>query len=444
MKLGLIAMSGVRVQNVELAALGLTLPSFVERGKVVASLPSLGLLTLAGLTPPGVEVEYLEVADLAQLSDLLPEYDAVAISSYSALIKDAYTLADHYRSLGVKVILGGLHVTALPGEAAEHADAVVLGEGEIFWRSVVEDLHKGSLRPLYDARGLAFDLREAPMPRFDLLDPERYNRIPVQTQRGCPFDCEFCAASIRISPKFKMKPEQKVIEEIRRIKSIWDRPFIEFADDNTFANHSRGKRLLRALAKQEIRWFTETDISIAQDEELLALLRDSGCAQVLIGFESPQRGGLEGLERNANWKARQLNGYLSAIERIQSYGISVNGCFILGLDGTDCTSFGEVLKFINESALSDVQVTVLTPFPGTPLYERLRSQGRLLRENAWETCTLFDVNFQPEHMSVSELEDGLRWLVRELYGENAARKRRGKLRKVHRTRLRRPRSGASI
>src|SRR5262249_919411 len=157
------------------------------------------------------------------------------------------------------------------------------------WPAVLRDLKAGALLPVYDARGTRFDLRHAPLPRFDLLDVERYNRITVQTQRGCPFSCEFCASSISISPPFKVKPVAKVISEIRSIKQVWDRPFIEFADDNTFANKAHGKRLLRALAKEQVRWFTETDISVADDDDLLRMLRDSGCTQLLIGLEAPAR-----------------------------------------------------------------------------------------------------------------------------------------------------------
>src|SRR6185503_13073532 len=186
----------------------------------------------------------------------------------------------------------------------------------------------GALKPIYDARGANYTFANSPMPRFDLLEIGRYNRLTVQTQRGCPFRCEFCAASIRISPTYKVKPVAKVMAEIRRIKEIWPRPFIEFADDNTFVNKRHGRELVRALAKEHVRWFTETDISVAEDEELLGLMHDSGCAQVLIGLESPSRAGLEGLEQKTNWKAKQRTKYLRAIDRIQRQGITVNGCFI--------------------------------------------------------------------------------------------------------------------
>lgn len=426
MRLGLIAMSGVRAHNEELTQMGLTLPGFIERNKKIASLPSLGLLTLAGLTPAEVEVEYIEVEDINQQSGLPGSYDAVTISSFSAQIKEAYELADRYRRAGTKVILGGLHITACPDEAAQHADCLVIGEGEPVWPQVMDDLQRGELKARYDARGKTFDLAQAPMPRFDLLDPERYNRITVQTSRGCPFDCEFCAASIRLSPKYRIKPVDKVIAEIREIKKIWAKPFIEFADDNSFVNKRHARALLRELAKEKIRWFTESDLSIAQDDELLALMRDSGCAQVLIGFESPTRSGLSGIERKNDWKAKHYDEYMSAIERIQSHGISVNGCFVMGMDGSGTESFTAVRDFVKESGLHEVQVTVLTAFPNTPLYHRLKATDRLLDDKAWELCTLFDVNFVPDSMSVEELERNFRWLIRELYSDEATEERKRK------------------
>jgi radical SAM superfamily enzyme YgiQ (UPF0313 family) len=428
-KLGLIAMSGVRVMDSELMRLGLTLPGFVERSRVIASLPSLALLTLAGLTPTDVEVFYLEVPDLAALDGLPGEFDAVAIASYTAQIKDAYRLADRYRALGTTVILGGLHVSALPQEAARHADCVVLGEAETVWPKLVDDLRRGILQPIYDARGASHDLADAPMPRFDLLDIARYNRLTVQTQRGCPLSCEFCASSIRIAPKFKVKPVDKVIAEIRRIKAIWPKPFIEFADDNTFANRAHGKRLLRALAPEKVRWFTETDISVADDDELLALLRDSGCAQLLIGLEAPDRRGLEGLETRTNWKAERADRYLEAIHRIQRHGITVNGCFILGLDGQDEDSFDDVMRFVRDSGLYEVQITLQTPFPGTPLYQRLAREDRLIVADAWEKCTLFDLNFRPRSMSIADLETRFRALVQALYTAEFTRERRSGFRR---------------
>jgi radical SAM superfamily enzyme YgiQ (UPF0313 family) len=424
MKLGLIAMSGVRAHNPELTALGLTLPGFVERSKVIASLPSLGLLTLAGMTPPDIDVHYLEVSDIKDLDTVPGEFDVIAISTFSAQIFEAYELADRYRALGTKVILGGLHVSAVPQEAAAHADTIVIGEGEPLWPAVMADLRAGRLRRVYDARPLSFDLARAPMPRFDLLDIDRYNRLTVQTQRGCPFRCEFCAASMRISPNYKTKPVERVLEEIRAIRSLWKRPFIEFADDNTFVDKRHSRSLMRALAGEEIRWFTESDLSVADDDEPLAVMRDAGCAEILIGFESTTFAELDGVEQRSNWKARRVDRYLDAIRRIQDHGIRVNACFVLGLDGSGTESFDEIWNFVRQSMPFDIQITVQTAFPGTPLYERLRSEGRVLRENAWDLCTLFDVNFEPAHMSVAELEAGLRDLGSRIYSEEFTRERR--------------------
>src|SRR5262249_20584761 len=152
-------------------------------------------------------------------------------------------------------------------------------------------------------------------------------------------------------------------------RSLWRRPFLEFADDNTFVHKTWAKELLRELAGRDVRYFTETDVSVADDEELLDLLYPSGCRQLLIGFESPRRASLEGLDR-ANWKARQHGRYLEAVQKIQSRGVSVCGCFIVGLDADTKQVFDEVSAFIERARLLEVQITVLTPFPGTRLYQR--------------------------------------------------------------------------
>ncbi len=423
MRIGLIAMSGIRVCDAELLRLGLTLPGFVERSRTIASLPSLGLLTLAGMTPPEHECAYLEIEDLRGLDALPGEFDLVAISSFSAQIGEAYELADRYRASGVPVVLGGLHVSAVPEEAAAHANAVVVGEGEEVWPRLLRDAQAGRLRSAYRS-GTPFDLARAPMPAFHLLDVERYNRLTVQASRGCPFRCEFCASSVLLTPKYAQKPVDRVLAEIDRIREIWPRPFLEFADDNALVDKRYWKRLLRALASRRVRWFAETDLSVHEDEELLSLMHESGCAEVLVGLESPTEAGLAGLELKRDWKLKRWPQYREAILRIQSHGIRVNGCFVLGLDEHTSAIFDQVYDFAAETELYDVQITLLTAFPGTPLYRRLESEGRLLRGRAWERCTLFDLNYEPRGMSAGELTEGFRRLAVRLYGEDVTKWRR--------------------
>jgi radical SAM superfamily enzyme YgiQ (UPF0313 family) len=434
MKIGFIAMSGVRAHNEELTKLGLTLPGFVERNKIIASLPSLSLLTLAGLTPARFEVEYYEIADLNKAGPLPCDFDLVAISTFTAQVFEAFAVGDFYLSKKIPVIMGGLTISALAEEAKEHCTSVVLGEGEPLWPRVLADFERGGLLPHYEQKPPgSFDLRDAPMPRFELLDPRKYNRLTVQTTRGCPHRCEFCASSILLTPRYKLKPVEKIIAEIQAIKRIWSRPFIEFADDNSFVNRDHGKALLRRLAEEKVRWFTEADINVAKDDELLGLMRDAGCQQVLIGLESPRRASLDRMELNANWKLRQQEHYREAIAKIQSYGITVNGCFILGLDGDTPDVFDEVFRFVKESGLYEVQITFLTAFPGTPLYQRLRQEGRLIRERAWDLCTLFDINITPKNMTVEELQSGFIDLARRLYSEDETNERRSKFKRMLRT-----------
>lgn len=425
-RIGFIALSGVRAHNEELTKLGLTLPGFVDRNRIIASLPSLGLLTLAGLTPTDrFEVEYHEIADLRKLPELPTAFDLVAISTFTAQFYEACEVADYYRTHGVPVIMGGITVSSLVEQSLQHCTSVVVGEGEPLWPEVLNDLERGQLKPVYrhSASG-QFDLRDAPMPRFDLLDPAKYNRLTVQTSRGCPHKCEFCASSILLTPRYKLKPVEKVIAEIRAIKNLWPRPFIEFADDNSFVHREHYKQLLRALAREQVRWFTEADIRVAEDDELLGLIRDSGCQQILVGLESPRRASLDGVELNNNWKARRQDRYLAAIAKIQSYGITVNGCFVLGLDADTPEIFDDVLGFVRQSGLYEVQVTFMTAFPGTPLYHRLKAEGRILRDRAWELCTLFDINLTPRNLSVGQLQSGFLKLVKELYAAEETQTRR--------------------
>lgn len=424
MKVGLMALSGVRVRNEKLVKLGVTLPQFVSRGQVIAQLPSLSLLIIASVTPDDVEVDYVEVPDVSQIKELNLNYDLVAITSYSAQIYEAYELAGRYKEAGMPVVIGGTHVIAEPEEAKRYADSVVVGEAEPLWPKIMKDFKDNRLQPFYkEERPGTYDLANSQVPRYDLLEPKNYNRITVQTSRGCPHDCEFCAGSKLFGTGFRQKPVDLVIREIKSIKEKWPKPFIEFADDNTFVDKNWSKDFLRALIPLEIKWFTETDISVADDEELIRLMYHSGCYQLLIGLESTNRASLNGIDTH-NWKLKHLDGYLAAIDRIQSNGITVNGCFVVGFDGDTPSIFREIRDFIEKSRLLEAQVTVLTPYPGTPLYKRLKSEGRLLKDKYWDRCTMFDINFMPKNVSIEELEKGLLWLFKEIYTEEEYLKRK--------------------
>jgi radical SAM superfamily enzyme YgiQ (UPF0313 family) len=427
-RIAFIAMSGIRACDEDLLKLGLTLPGFVERSRTIASLPSLGLLTLIGMTPDArFERSYLEVQSLAEMPTLPGPFDLVALSSLTAQIPEAYALAARFRAAGAKVVMGGLHVTALPEEAARHADTVVIGEGESVWPEVLDDFERGALQAVYDARARPFDLADAPMPAFEMLDVARYNRITVQTSRGCPLKCSFCASSIQLTPKYKQKPAAKVLAEIDRIRELWRTPFLELADDNSFVNKRYWRVLLPELGKRRIRWFTETDLSVADDEELLALLAQAGCAEVLVGLESPTAPALAGIDRTG-WKRGRAARARANVRLIQSYGIRVNGCFIVGLDEHTEQVFDDVFDFVREAELFDVQITLPTPFPGTPMYSQFAEEGRLTHPTDWERYTLFDLNFRPMRMTESQLVNGFRDLMKRLYTREFTQWRRDRFR----------------
>jgi radical SAM superfamily enzyme YgiQ (UPF0313 family) len=418
-------MSGIRAHNPKLLELGLTLPGFVERSKAIASLPSLGLLYLAACTPPPHEVQYFEAeADGAEPREVY-DCDLVAISTFSAQVFEAYAIADRLRLVGVRVAMGGLHVTALPEEAVPHADYVVVGEGENVWPEVVRATELGEPPRIFRAQDFEpVNVHQLPEPRYDLLDNRPYNRFTVQATRGCPWRCDFCASNVMLGRPYRKRPVEQIIRDIRAIRQVREHPFIEFADDNTFVDKTWSKELCRALAPLRLKWFTETDISIAEDEGLLELMRDAGCRQVLIGLESPRPEPLNGVEMRANFKARWFGRYAEALRRIQRHGITVNGCFILGLDGHRPDVFEQVLEFACAVPLYDVQITVLTAFPGTPLHARLLREGRILKPNRWDLCTLFDVNHAPRGMTPRQLEEGMCWLTERLYNAECTELRR--------------------
>jgi radical SAM superfamily enzyme YgiQ (UPF0313 family) len=414
-----VPLTGFRVREQEMLALGMTLPGLTDRAAAVAQLPALGLLTLAGLTPPPWTCAYHEApgvsADLVErLAEEAP--DLVAVSALTASAAEAYRLGDGLRRRGLRCVLGGLHATACPDEAAGHFDAVVVGEGEPVWADVLADARAGALRPVYrPAR--PFDLSRSPVPRFDLL-AGRAPRMTVQTQRGCPLACEFCGAS-RLLGAFREKPAERVRAELEALAARVPRPVVELADDNTFAGGRDPGPLFDALGAVGARWFTEADWRIGERTDVLARLAGSGCVQVLVGLEStvfryPGMGG----------KQAEMGRMLDAVEAIQAAGVAVLACFIVGGDGETRGSLDRLGELLETAPFADVQLTLQTPFPGTPLRRRLTREGRLL-DRGWEHYTLFDVTYRPDVLSVEELEVGFRELVRRAFGPGPAARRKG-------------------
>lgn len=415
-----VPFTGFRLREAELLELGMTLPGLRERAVAVGQLPALGLLTLAGMMPEHWTCSYREAtcADEALAEAVAAERPTlVALSALTASVDEAYRFSALLRTRGLRVVLGGLHATACAAEAARHVDAVVVGEGEPVWPRVLADAESGELQPIYRASA-PFDLAGAPVPRFDLLtQPGRRPRLTLQTQRGCPFACDFCGAS-RLLGAFREKPNDNLRREIEAIRSLVPDPLLELADDNTFAGSRDFTPLFAALATSGARYFTEADWRLGERPELLAPLAQSGCVQVLVGIESLifRHPGMGAKEAN-------LSRVMDAIARIQDAGIAVIGCFILGADGEDPASIDRLIRFILDAPLADVQLTLLTPFPGTALHRRLQREGRLLPDRGWPYYTLFDVTYRPDRLSVEALEESLRRVLRAAFAPDVVARR---------------------
>lgn len=413
-----VAFSGFRVREDEMRELGMSLPGLAARGRAVAQLPALGLLTLAGMLPEDWTCSYHAVDrwDEALVVRLAVESPAlVAVSALTASIEEAYRFAERLHRERIPVVGGGLHVSVCSDEAQQQFDAVVVGSAESVWRQILNDALVGHLRPVYRATD-PVAAPEWPLPRFDLL-PAGSPRYTLQTQRGCPLACSFCGAS-RLLGGFIEKPLDAIGNELRAICELDPNPLVELADDNTFAGTRDVAALLDCFEDSNIRYFTEADWRIGERPEIVRRLAASGCVQVLMGIESVVFQ-YPGMGR----KQADLERMIAAACAIQSAGVAVNGCFIVGADGETPESLERLTRFLLKCPLADVQVTVQTPFPGTALRQRLEREGRLLAGRGWSHHTLFDVTYRPDRMSVAELERGFRDVLRQVFSREAAARR---------------------
>lgn len=410
----------------EVLALGMSLPGLGERAQAVGSLPSLGLLTLAGMVPAGWTVSYHDAprATDALLHEVMSTRPTVVgISALTASANEAYGFAAKLRSEGCSVVMGGLHATVCAEEAKGHVDAVVAGDGEPVWHEVLRDAEAGRLRGVYRA-DRPFDLSKSPQPRLELLGPGKRPRYTVQTARGCPFACEFCGAQRLLGP-YREKPVELVARELAAITSMRPKATIELADDNTFAGRGPYTSLLGALRDSGVRWFSECDWRIGERPEIVERLAESGCVQVLIGIEAfthPYAG--MGTKRAPEQRV------MDAVACLQDAGVAVIGCFVVGADGDDVESVHALAEWLMDAPFADVQLTVQTPFPGTALRSRLEREGRILPDRGWEACTMFDVAYRPARMSAAELERAFRSAVSMVFAPEPATKRSAIRRRV--------------
>lgn len=426
--IALVPLSGLRVRAEAVRELGMTLPGLEQRTGALEELPSLGLFTLAGMLPEEWSCSYHEASRFdEELVELVAAErpTLVAVSALTASIEEAYALCAALRRRALRVVLGGLHVTCCPEEARQHCDAVVVGEGEPVWHAVLRDARDDCLRPIYRSNR-PFDLAGAPIPRFDLVGRRPRPRMTLQTERGCPFACDFCGAS-RLLGSFREKPVARIAAELEALTAVAPRPWLELADDNTFAGCRDPDELFAVLAAAEARYFTEADWRVGENPAVLRGLAASGCVQVLVGIES-----LVFRYPGMGAKQAELDRIMDAVRAIQEAGVVVNGCFIVGADGETDASLDRLIAFILESPLAEVQVTLQTPFPGTGLYDRLGRQGRLIRDRGWSYYTLFDVTYQPDRMTVTDLEQGFRHVLRSVFTREASARRSARRKEIWR------------
>jgi radical SAM superfamily enzyme YgiQ (UPF0313 family) len=381
-------------------------------------LQRVNLPLIAALTPPCHPITIVEEAFAPD--DIDQDVDLVGITVLTEFALRAYQIGDTYRRKGVKVVMGGIHPTVLPEEALEHADAVVVGEAEGVWPQLLTDAASGQLQRIYRA-GSMTDLHALPKPRRDLLSAGKYQgRIPipigVETSRGCPYDCEFCCIGQTLGRQYRVRPVPEVIAEIEAI----DTPYIFFVDDALGLNRDEAKKLFTEMIPLRLRWLAQGTVSLAEDPELLSLMKRAGCLGLLIGFESVQKSAQDDVN-----KIRNLSiDFYQAMHRFHGEGLGILGSFVFGFDHENKDVFEQTLKFIVRGRLDVAQLRILTPYPGTRLYQRLLSEGRLFSSDWWlhgyPPDTLL---YQPKGMTVDELINGFARLNRDAYSFSAMTKR---------------------
>ncbi len=366
----------------------------------------LTLTTLAALVPPDLDIE-IEIYDegIETIPDDLTA-DLVAMTVITGSSKRSYELTRKFKERNIPVVLGGPHVTLMPDEAGNHGNAIVTGYAEETWPQLLRDFVVGKMKPRYD-QAADFDLSNPVFPARYLLDKRKYFTMDVfEATRTCIHSCDFCVAPAAWGSKPFNKPVEHVIEDIRRQDA---RKFI-FIDLNLISDSDYAAKLFRAMIPLKVRWFGLSTTLIGRRPELLDLMEKSGCTGLLLGFESISSLNLKQTRKTFN--APHL--YRELILTLHKRGISVMGCFVFGLDDDRPDVFEKTAQFVIETGIDLPRFAIVTPFPGTPLYKRMKDEGRILTQN-WELYDGQHVVFEPRSMSVQELTEGHEAAWRKVY-----------------------------
>jgi radical SAM superfamily enzyme YgiQ (UPF0313 family) len=382
-------------------------------------MPPLGLMYLAAHTPKEVKVRLID--EMVEHIDFTDTPDLVGITTMTATAARAYEIADRYRELGVKVVLGGIHASMVPEEALEHADSVVVGEAEAIWPRVVSDADADRLESLYRQEDF-IDFKRPPLPRRDLVDPKRYWIAKgIQTSRGCPHDCNFCSVTAFNGRRCRMRELDNVLAEVESLSrsNLARRQVVAFVDDNIAASPNRSKQLFKALIPMKIVWGSQACITFARDEELVGLAAESGCRFLLIGLETLSPRALAEMGKRQN----KVEQYEDALRLFKKYGIRVLCTFIFGFDSDDESIFSDTLEFAVRNKMTLAQFNMLTPYPGTRLYRRLLAENRVEPRFWLDPSWISRVVFKPKTMSAERLYERTGQVMQDFYSYRSIIKR---------------------
>ena len=412
--------------------------SIRKAGTRMLTVPPLSLASVAALTSDDFNITIID--ERVESTDFSKKADLVGITTMSTSAPHAYFIADRFRKKGVPVVMGGIHVSALPEEAIQHADAVVIGEAEGVWEQLLLDFKKGEMKRFYENKALP-DVKQLPRPRRDLFKKHKYTSInTLQITRGCPMNCEFCSVTKFFGPSHRQRPVDDVIEEIMEMKKTkqafsWNpitslvsfalnkHNWVVFLDDNIFGNQRYAEELFRKLRPLHVTWGAQASITIANNERLLKLAADSGCKILFIGFESILDNGLKDMGKIWNkGKGTAVENYETAIRKIHKHGIGIEGAFILGYGSEDKSSFDATIDFIERNHIEVIQFTVPTPLPGTKFYERLEKEGRILT-NDWSKYDCSNVVYKPDTVSAEVLQQRFEDAFKKIYSYKSILKR---------------------